>query len=75
MKLMELINSDYEIYGGGTAVRSIEIYSEWNQETHIVKMDLPPFTGRLFKMERVGEVNYLRRIKLCCIVMIIRWYV
>lgn len=53
LKLIEVINSDYEIYGGGTAVRLVELYSEWNQEAHIVKIDLPPFTGRLFKMERI----------------------
>ena len=46
MKLVELINSDYDLYGGSTPLKQIEI-----EEESTVNIDLPPFTGRLFKGE------------------------
>ncbi|MGM9929113.1 MAG: 1,4-alpha-glucan branching protein GlgB [Bacillus sp. (in: firmicutes)] len=55
-KLVELMNSDYDIYGGNTPVRLVELQS-WEsdmKDRHVLKIDLPPFTGRLFK---VGNID------------------
>ena len=55
-KLVELISSDYDIYGGNTPVRLVELQS-WEsdmKDRHVLKIDLPPFTGRLFK---VGNID------------------
>lgn len=51
VKLIELISSDYTIYGGYTSVNEVELYTKEENRGYTVQMDLPPFTGRLFKVE------------------------
>ena len=51
VKLIEWISSDYDIYGGYTSVNEVELYAKEEHGEYVVQMDLPPFTGRLFKAE------------------------
>ncbi len=50
MKLTELMNSDYDLYGGSTPFKRMECDESIN-----FQIDLPPLTGRLFK----GDVVFL----------------
>ena len=44
MKLTELMNSDYDLYGGNTPFEQLEF-----DESATFHIDLPPLSGRLFK--------------------------
>ena len=52
MRLMELVHTDDEIYGGGLSGREkvIQSYSKNNQQNNVVTFLLPPFSGALYQV-------------------------
>jgi len=50
MKIKELINSDYEIYGGKTPVKSNVIKATDEQGIYTIKINIPAFTGIIYEV-------------------------